>query len=721
MWNEKRLISFAGPPGNLEGDGIEIPRVDSQPEGPVLPEDKKLSSGHEDLKDSVRNSLDEHGEKVADANTESPEREVKSPFESVADFNKRFAEVRAQFEGLEKMSLHDRKEAILTIRRRIMELKFLLYYVSENEAVEVVDGHSVYTENENAKLDLTASSRELRDIVNKLYEIKAEDNKVAVRLYENLEQTRDTIRPRDFLKLPLVERLKLVSNIKSWDELTNETLVVFNFGKNSALQYQIGLGDLMPPEIRKFSLGGSVYARRATQGFYNGGRYLAIFNGTRVKVEEVDKAYLAKSETEYANKFGAAYSVADKLEGRELARSEVLEVAKSFGVDAHFLEALLSQVKADDENGITEDYEFLHIAARYVQNAEAKFGASALDGNHYSLKFVAYALDHFNLFADYGGRSMHVDAVSKKYAAMRGFEFKPEEREVVEKSREVDRPRTMKEVEQIGGRSKYQGEIAYEAVDLSHGSEEMKQRMERRLEAFEAALESSSVPEQYRSSVLAKARAAYETMIGRMGTAYKGMVGIRRPGGKLWTINNNCVGHAMKVMENTGIRLVRGRQAGKQAANFYWGTYNDGSRDFKGRRAWLRSMIPDESYLVDVHVTPENCDRLIGQHLAVGECAPGGLWNHAFWIYKDFNGVVMICHSGADVRPKRIAAQGEIPPGYKRVGAYYVKQSGSKVNEVPLSYFLARTQKNYAPPRNSLTFVPLTKLFMGNMESQPMA
>jgi len=284
----------------------------------------------------------------------------------------------------------------------------------------------------------------------------------------------------------------------------------------------------------------------------------------------------------------------------------------------------------------------------------------------------------------------------------------------VELVRETERPRT------IGGRSKYQGEIAYSPVDISKGTEDMRQRMDLRLKALRAELSAQGVPEKYHTAVLAKARAAYEMMIARMGSAFRSTVVIRRPDGSVWNITNSCVGAAMKNMENTGFQILRGRQAGKQAANFYWGTYRGGGRDFV-HYVWLRTMIPDDSYMINAHVTPENCDSLIGQHLATGECAPAGLWNHAFWIYKDFNGVVMICHSGADVRPSRIKAEGEMSPGYRKVGGWYVKNRGSKLNEVPLSYFLARTQKNYAPPRNGLRFVPLTKLFMGNLEGQRVA
>ncbi|MBI4231792.1 hypothetical protein HY605_01055 [Candidatus Peregrinibacteria bacterium] len=712
MWFERYLIRLGNPPEALgpvvpgkkqEGEALDVNNLADQPET---------------MHDSERRL---HGSNVAVNNSETSEVQERSVFDGIKEFNRRFEDLQAKFSGVEKLDLKERKEVILSMRRRIMELKFLISYLRETALIEVMDGHDVYVEAENLKLDLTAKRKEIGDIERKLFEIKAVDNEVELRLYENLEQTRDNIKVRDFLKLPLADRLKLISNIKSWDDLKQEALLVFDFGKNRALKYQIGLGDLMPPEIRGISLSGNVYERRANQGFYLGGRYLAIFTGTKVKVEVVDKDYASKNEAEYAKKFGADYKANENLEGRELARSEVFDTARSFGVDAYLLEAVLSQVRGDDANAINDDYEFLHIAARYVQNAEARFGAGAMEGDHYGLKFIAYTLDHFNLFNEYSASIMNFDAVAKKYASLRGFEFKPEEKNLVEKFRQAERPKTMKEIEQMGGRANYHGEIAYSAVDLSHGSEEMKRRMEQRLKIFEAALNAGDVPEKYRSGVLAKARAVYEMMIGRMGTAYKGMVGIRRPEGGIWNINNNCVGHAMKVMENTGFRLLRGKQAGKQAANFYWGPYRDGSRDFGGHFSWLRSMISSEQDLVDVHVTPENCDSLVGQHLAVGECAPAGLWNHALWLYKDVNGVVMTCHSGADVRPRRIPATGEMPPGYKQVGSNYVKLSGSKVNEVPLSYFLSKTQKNYAPPRNSLKFVPLTKLFMGNVSGMPMA
>jgi len=143
MWFEKRLIGFAGPPEGLKSQA---------------PDDDKEKERR--FKDGTKEDLHVQEEAVGKSAIEQNEK-PKSPFDGIKDFEKRFDSVRSQFATLEKLGLKERAEVIVNIRRRIMELKFLMRYLAENEFVEVVDGHLIYNEGENSKLDLTASAEEI--------------------------------------------------------------------------------------------------------------------------------------------------------------------------------------------------------------------------------------------------------------------------------------------------------------------------------------------------------------------------------------------------------------------------------------------------------------------------------------------------------------------------------------------------------------------------------
>ena len=358
MWSEKRLISLKGAaPG--EG-GVEHP---------VKAE--VVQSAKDALLKSTRDALQDHEQGVADSAVR---------LSGSKDFPKRFADLHTKLDGLEKLGVKDRAPVILEMRRNIIEIKFLM----------------------------GGASAELIDIESKLAKISAEDKERSVFLYDDLEKTRESISPENFLKLSVVDKLRLVSNIKSWDDLKDETLVVFDFGSNTDLQYQIGVGDLMPPEIRKISVGKTEYTREGNQGFYANGKYLAIWSGTKVKISAKDKDYSAKVEYE-------------KAFGELKESSDVLEVARDFLIDARLLESILKVKGGDGEHGIKNAAEFLHIAARYLQNAKASFAGELMDGSHYSAEFLGYAINRFNLFNTY----VVLDAdllknVINKYSALIG-------------------------------------------------------------------------------------------------------------------------------------------------------------------------------------------------------------------------------------------------------------------------------------------------------------
>lgn len=645
----------------------------------------------------------------------------------VADFNARLDFLRKHFEKREKISEADRHEYVLTARRRFIELRFLLWYARDNLLIEQdQNGHEIYREREDSVLDLTEADRFVDEVEAGIKTITEKTDHGEESIYEGIETQLATIKPKDFLKLPIERRLLLVSNIKSWDELKNGGLLVFHFGGNTALEYQIGLGDLMPPQYRSMTLGETTYQRRGNQGFYHNGNYLAIFTGTRVTVGEKDENYFV--EKEYAGKFGDAYkgdeSKVDSPGGqRELTRQEILEVARNFSVDAYLLQAVLAIVESDSANDINDDYEFLHIAARYLQNAEMRYESAkgtCLKDKHYTAEFIAYALDRFNLFADYDGQSDDVvRTVIERYASLSGIKLDFDER--VQKLRVESKPKTFQEYVRGGPGAEASGsaEIAGEMPQGGSGVEILDDPNWRR-EYYES-LRARGISQQEAKMAVLYTEFIYGKMRERMGSAFESQVNIRNYDGSDWTIKNSCVGGIMKNFEMLPFEIVRGRQAGKNASAFYWGTYRDGSRDFR-QYCYLRTLVSSDSHVIKMRVGPGNVDELIGPHLAPGECAPAGLWNHALWIYKRLDGTVMIAHSGADVRPQRIAVGSvdEPPAGYIRQGSYYVKQRGSKFNELPLRDFLARRQSVYpaGTDRSEIAFVPMSTLVSDNMAAR---
>lgn len=261
-------------------------------------------------------------------------------------------------------------------------------------------------------------------------------------LSSNAEDLKETIKYEDFLKLSLDERLRMVSDIDSAAKLKEGAEVTFNFGKNEILEYEVGLGDLMPPELRKISVDGLVYERRGNQGFFNEGDYLAIFNGTTIRVESFDAAY--SSGNEYVGKFGGGYeSIDDKVFSADketlVSKNQVFEAAVEYQIDAYFLEAVFSVMKDSFRERQDSEVEFLRMAARYIQNAEAKYGQSTIKDGHYDEKFIVYALDRFNLFAEFKvvQAEMVIKAVAAKYAGLRGIDLQITEEAKVDDFREV--------------------------------------------------------------------------------------------------------------------------------------------------------------------------------------------------------------------------------------------------------------------------------------------
>lgn len=618
------------------------------------------------------------------------------------------------------------------------KLKNLGYIV--NAETKIVNNGEVkklyYKVSDNEGIDITQQMRLVNDIENDLRSFKQVDpitKKEKSSVYESLEKRLRTITVTEFLERPLNERLELISNIEDWDKFKSDQLVVFNFAGNKKLERQIGLGDLMSPDVRKISLGGLEYTRKGNQGFYRNGKYLAIWTGTKVTITERKKGYSV--EKEYTDTFIAAGKQEEIAETNDVTAEQIKRVSREFLVDAQLLKVLVEVIKHDNNNAVDQGYEFLHMAARYIQNAQMKYEHNNKHKNldainkskkHYTANFIAFALDRFNLFNNY---SRFTDAkirdVIEGYSKLKGISLKFDD--IVKKYREDNKPINYNDYRgksEVWKRNyaKRGGEVVYENPVGGSGVDMVKDLEKWRNDYLNSLIESGLSEEQARMNVF-YAEKIYKKFQERMGTLYKSKVRIRSYNGHSWRITNNCVGGGMKAIENLPIHCVRGRQQHKYASQYYWGKYRNGKHDI----GWIDSMVRDKSDIIRIErLTPNNCDERIGKHLLPGECAPAGLWNHCLWLYKRFDGTIMICHSGADVRPKRISVNSvsEPPAGYnpKPRNGYYVRLRGSKVNELPFRDFLAKRQgpKGYTVGtwRARVRFVTLRKIVQNNMPQQ---
>ncbi len=642
--------------------------------------------------------------------------------------------LKTEMEKIKDLKPEEKEEFVTNNRQKLTELKFLRWYVQENGLIVERDSEEFW-DTDDGEYNLTALDREVKAIEDTLSEVMVlnEETGEEESVYENLEGLRDTISVKEFLKLPLEKRLALVSNIKSKDLLKPNTLLVFDFGNNGKLERHIGLGDLMPNWVRSMTIGSTAYARRGGQGFYDKGKYLAIFTGSEVSVGEVNESYSPKEE--YKKKYSVDYAEAEvvknaggveaTIESTEVTYGEVAEIAEDFLVDAFFLQSILEIKKSDPDTAASSNYDFVHMAARYIQNAEAKFeeldlgSAMHESGRCYNEKFITYAMDRFGLFNDYSPEQESViHAVISRYAELTGVELKTRK---VEGYRRKMNPRSNKRFRRRVSEKGFGGAMEFE---MPHGGKGIE--MLRDLKAWEsrlrATLRAKNVPEGQINMTVYYSRQVYENMRSRMGSFYNSQVSIRSYDGEVWTIKNSCVGGSMSFSQSLPFRVMRGLQKGRRfASNYRWGNHKREERgELKGGFHYIRSLIPDDSMLeVERDIHPGNVDDLVGKHLAVGEPAVAGLWNHAIWLYKRPDGTVMVVHSGADVRPRKIPASSvsEAPAGYVLQGDSYVRKRGSKVNELPFREFLARRSSVYGGGgyKSVVKLVTMSNLVQANL------
>ena len=229
----------------------------------------------------------------------------------------------------------------------------------------------------------------------------------------------------------------------------------------------------------------------------------------------------------------------------------------------------------------------------------------------------------------------------------------------------------------------------------------------------------------------------YKDAVKRLGKKYKSITTIKKSNGKNWKVNNDCVGAIMKIFENSGLRLLRGKQSKKEKGIFeyWWGQYKtyiriprynsygkptNKTKLTKHDIGWVESMAESDKEVIRTRITPENCDKIIKKYILPGGMAPAGLYNHCCLLYVRIDGTVMLYHSGKDSRPKRIkiSKTTKKPSGYIKKGKYYIRLNYSKVNEIPLKEYLKKNQKTYKANtwRSVIKFLPLRNIIKSNIK-----
>jgi hypothetical protein len=649
-----------------------------------------------------------------------------------SEITNRLSALQLSLKEVDALAPKERKEFVLNNRRKLIEAKFYVWYARENGMIEDKGGEEVWLVDDQ-RISLTEYDRSIEDIEGRLSSVTFEgDDGKEKSIYEDLEARRDEITPGDFKRLSISERLELVSNIKSIKELGENALLVFDFGKNRSLEYAVGLGDLMPPAVRAISLGGVEYKRRGNQGFYNEGRYLAIFNGTRVNILTSKADY--DIEKEFDEKFEGAFAESDlvakaggidsKVESTEVTYKDLFEVGRDYLVDAYFLQAVTAELQFDDTISTGGNFEFVNMAARYIQNAEAKyeelFGSSLhSSGKYYNEKFIAFAMDRFNLFNGYSPKSEDkIKAVMARYGKLRGVnlnftdDVKAERDKMNPATNAAFRKRSLDKGFVEGGLT-YERPTGGKGIDMLGDLESWKEGLRESLR--------KKVPQPSEREIemtVFYSESVYANMRNVMGDYYNSQVTLQSPNGEMWTVKNSCVGGSMSFSAGLPLNVMRGYQAGKRfACNKRWGSKKEQALWRDGFH-YIKSLVSRDDLVVEEHgLTPGNVDEKVGRHLAVGETAVAGFWNHALWLYKKPNGTVMMVHSGADVRARRISVSSvdEAPAGYDLRGNYYVRRGGSKVNEIPYREFLARKRSTYSRDRAFVKFVPMSTLVAENL------
>lgn len=112
-------------------------------------------------------------------------------------------------------------------------------------------------------------------------------------LYTSKKVSMKNISVVDFLRLPLAERLPLVTHPAVQIEDVHEGMEVhFDFGQNKELELCISLAELLPKTVRKICIGKNIGTRNMRTGEYlnQKEKRLCVCQGASVKIVQTDDA-----------------------------------------------------------------------------------------------------------------------------------------------------------------------------------------------------------------------------------------------------------------------------------------------------------------------------------------------------------------------------------------------------------------------------------------------
>lgn len=248
------------------------------------------------------------------------------------------------------------------------------------------------------------------------------------------------------------------------------------------------------------------------------------------------------------------------------------------------------------------------------------------------------------------------------------------------------------------------GGLALEAVSLVDNP-----AIAENLRLLRDSLEQSGMAAEDVEKMLDTSSGIYQNIYGHLGSSYWEEVNLKRPNGPDWIIQNSCVGGVLKAFDGLfDLRVKRGRQAGRPLSNFSWADQIP--------FGWLKAIVDDEADIKTVKFSQgmeaEEIDRLVGAQLLPGEPAVATFNDHEAILFKGSDGQVMMYHSGADFRPKRIKLEdGEEPPyGYELREDGYAHKTRMRVPDVSFARRLGRVGNLSSSKTNIIPLATYVKM-----------
>ena len=260
----------------------------------------------------------------------------------------------------------------------------------------------------NAKEGIAQDRGELKSLKIEL-DLKKTNLEKQSKLNDLLVKT-PSISSAEFLKnYSKSERFFAIAGIDSNETVAEKFDFTIDFNGNSGLERAIGLGDLMPNNVRAVESNGVIYKRRANQGFYNGKRYLPVFSGTDVKVVETAKdgdpnfipikKKFTHGDVEFS--FKDVLMKDEDVESSEKMSEldqNIEKLANEYSIDPFLIRSINFILRPDEKN---TDYAVLNSLSRFIQNAEVRFNGDILNAGVYTAEFIQFTMNRLNLFGKF--------------------------------------------------------------------------------------------------------------------------------------------------------------------------------------------------------------------------------------------------------------------------------------------------------------------------------